>query len=694
MASDISTQYSLFWLLPMILVAAGVAYFLYSAKSPWGKTLNIVLAILRGVFVFILLFLLLDPVIKQLVNEDEKPLLLIGIDNTQSIAEATDSTDLIALKRKVDQLKDQYEKQGLEVIVSDLSGNNYDNAEDIVNDVNNTNLNYFFDYVLNRYGNQNLSHVIIVSDGIINRGVDVRYKNYPFNVSAIGVGDTTTYKDVAITDVLTNSIAYQGNKFPVNIKVLAEKALGEELNIRLLKDQKVVADTLIAVKNDVQSYDFNFYPEASSKGLIEYDLVVNSLDGEKNLLNNKEKIFIEVLEGKKKVLIYANAPHPDIGAIRSAIETKDGYEVSLYIKSLNGRDTLMNSSMKPNLVIMHGFPSSVNEINIFRTIERKFKAPVFITGIEKQEIIYVSNIYRGLSIGQIGGQIDYVTPVLNSSFNLFSLPESTPSVLADVPPVITPFGEYSITSGGQVILEQQVNGINTGRPLLVLDQDNGNKKALLFGTKWWAVRLMEHKETGKNEVFDEIINQTVRWLTADTDKKRFKVYPQDREILEQESLNIIAEFYNDIYEPVYGNPLSLKLFRNDSLINEYEFNNSRTPYSITGLSAGVYRFEAQAKFEGKPVSDSGQFVIKLFSIEKNNLKANWNDLQFFVNKQAGEFYTTEQIDEISESLAVDNTIRIHSKTMYRSLVEWSWLLVVLLIWISIEWFLRKFYGGY
>ncbi|QCK14261.1 hypothetical protein [Mangrovivirga cuniculi] len=692
MISDISTQYSFLWLLPIAILAAALAYFLYSKKAPWGKKLNVLLSIFRAVLIFILLGLLLDPVIKQLINEDEMPLVIIGIDNSQSIGESLDSTNIIDLKNKIDELKDHYEGEEVEVIITDITGNTYENTQNIELGLNYTNLNQYFDFILNRYTNRNLSHVIIVSDGIINRGVDIRYRNYPFEVSAVGVGDTTTYKDISITEVLTNSIAYQGNRFPVNIKLLAEKATNETIKVQLLKGNKTVSDTTLKINSIVQSFDFTFLPEAKTQGLNEYELVVSSLENERNVINNKEKIFIEVLEGKKQVLIYANAPHPDIGAIRSAIESRDGYKVNLFIRSISTRDTIMSTSLKPDLVITHGFPSSASEMSIFRNLEQKFGAPVFITGIERREIVYVSNIYRGLNIDQIGSQIDYVTPVLNNSFNLFSLPESTPSVLSEAPPVLTPFGEYSVTKSGTVILEQQVNGINTGRPLLVLDQVEGKKKALLFGTKWWAVRLVEHKETGRNEVFDEIINQTVRWLTADSDKKKFKVYPQDREILEQESLNMMAEFYNDIYEPIYGNPVDLRIFSGDSLVQEYEFNNSRSPYKISGLNAGVYRYTARAELEGEKVTDKGQFVVKPFSLEKNNLKANWTDLKYFANKQSGAFYSLDQLDEIHNDIPIDKTVKIHSKINYRSLVEWRWLLAILLVWVSVEWFLRKYFG--
>ncbi|MBK7226793.1 MAG: hypothetical protein IPH96_15810 [Saprospiraceae bacterium] len=45
--------------------------------------------------------------------------------------------------------------------------------------------------------------------------------------------------------------------------------------------------------------------EASSVGLQRYKVVTSTIQGERNTKNNQRDLFIEVLDAKKKVLIYA-----------------------------------------------------------------------------------------------------------------------------------------------------------------------------------------------------------------------------------------------------------------------------------------------------------------------------------------------------------------------------------------------------
>ena len=38
-------------------------------------------------------------------------------------------------------------------------------------------------------------------------------------------------------------------------------------------------------------------------------------------LNNVKDVFVDIIDGRQKILLLANAPHPDLGAIKNAIET-------------------------------------------------------------------------------------------------------------------------------------------------------------------------------------------------------------------------------------------------------------------------------------------------------------------------------------------------------------------------------------
>ncbi|HAJ82205.1 MAG TPA: hypothetical protein DCO64_07160, partial [Zunongwangia profunda] len=67
-------------------VALGFSYFQYYVKSKRSGNQRLILFILRALSVFTLLFLLINPKIKSVVIEREKPDLVLALDNTESIA--------------------------------------------------------------------------------------------------------------------------------------------------------------------------------------------------------------------------------------------------------------------------------------------------------------------------------------------------------------------------------------------------------------------------------------------------------------------------------------------------------------------------------------------------------------------------------------------------------------------------------
>ena len=86
------TEYPGWFVLLCILLGAvfsGALYF--RAKAEISLWLLRLLALLRFLAVFLISFLLLSPLVRQRVRTIEKPVIIIGTDNSQSIAMGKDS---------------------------------------------------------------------------------------------------------------------------------------------------------------------------------------------------------------------------------------------------------------------------------------------------------------------------------------------------------------------------------------------------------------------------------------------------------------------------------------------------------------------------------------------------------------------------------------------------------------------------
>lgn len=74
------TEYSLYWIIPIVLLSAAVTYFAYFFKrkdeyKTWQRN---TLACLRFVSLLMILFLLLSPVVKITKHVTEKPIIVIA----------------------------------------------------------------------------------------------------------------------------------------------------------------------------------------------------------------------------------------------------------------------------------------------------------------------------------------------------------------------------------------------------------------------------------------------------------------------------------------------------------------------------------------------------------------------------------------------------------------------------------------
>ena len=97
----------------------------------------------------------------------------------------------------------------------------------------------------------------------------------------------------------------------------------------------------------------------------------------------------------------------------------------------------------------------------------------------------------------------------------------------------------------------------------------------------------------------------------------------------------------------------------------------------------------------KRLSDKGQFLVEKVNREYLNLTADHNILKNLSLKTSGKYFHHSQFDQ-----AIDELKNKEYKAIIRSaetlfpLIRSQWMLVIILVLFSIEWLLRKYWGGY
>ncbi len=685
-------EQSPYFILLCIAAGVGYAYILYTGNHTWSKRTNQILFTLRAVVVSFLAFLLLGPVLKLITNEYEKPTWVFLIDSSTSVGEVIDSVGQGRLISNLSETKTAIENAGYEVKWKDLGGN--DIASLKANSPT-SDLNRGIQNVVNEFEGKNLAGVVLVSDGIYNSGASPLYTPVRIPIYSVGLGDTTSRVDLILKNVAFNKIAYQGNKFPLKAQVLMQGVENQDVSVTVHKDGKVLISQQKNTGNK-SLVDFDFQLEAIEKGIQRYDVSVKPIDQENNRRNNAMSIFIEVVDGKKKIVLIAPAPHPDIKALKSVLEKNANYEFIVHIPGVANAD---DSYLKPGAAELFIFHQAVDNagktLPLYNSLSKGSSSLLVMLGSQ-------SNL-RMLPANQIPIQFDYkgqwdeVTPVVNSSFGDFGFSENSNGIFSRYPPVQVPFGKFVFPAKARVLLYQRIGSVITDRPLLLSWEDGDRKIATMIGEGLWRWRLNEFADNGNTEIFDELFSKLIQYLSTQEDKRKFRSFPLQNEFSDSEAVVIESQVYNDLFELIYGNTIQLQLRDEQGKVTNYNYSTSPggSRYRIGGLKQGVYRFKATTVLNDKTEEVNGQFLVKAQNIEAQNLTADFNLLRKLSNETGGKFYKTDQISLLASDLEKTKTASlIHSEETFNQLINLKWVFFLLLGLIAAEWFLRKYLGSY
>lgn len=680
------------WLLLACLAAGALyAWLLYSKKTPWPRSLNYGLAVLRFVVVSVLCFLLMGPLVRYVSNTTVPPTIVFAVDNSQSVKLFSDSTALQGTQQQLQQVRERLEAQGYATAVQTLGEEQLQSINDVQYGSETTNLSQLLRQVQDGYAEQNLAGVVLLSDGIVNQGISPVYSNYGYTLYPVAVGDTIPKKDVLLSSLRYNKVNYSGNRFPLEVEVQHEGFGGRTANVLLQENGKTIASKKVTFRDNQPVQQVPFQVLASGTGKRHYVVQVEPLKGEFTTLNNTKHAYIDVVKGKIRVLVAAASPHPDIKAIRAAIESNENYETVLFIPGVNELQ-----QQDYDVAVLHQLPGRTGGAEPVLNLVRQKNLPVLYILGPQSDLSGFNRLNTGISLNS-SGQTDEVTAVPNSSFSNFQLPENATDRLQEYPPARVPYGEVRLAPNTEVILYQQVGRVRTNKPLLTVQNSDDKRTAVLLASGTWQWRLQEAANHEQPQAYNQLITNLVQLLSAPRNKKRLNVYPTQTEYTSSDEIRFNAEAYNEALEPVYGQSITLNISGEDEQPRTFTFANgeNQSGVNIGTLPGGRYTYSATASINGQRQKDEGEFVVEELQLEALNAVADHNLLYQLASNSGSKLYYPQQLQQLEQDiLQADHKNVIYSKEELNDLVDLKWLFFLLLGLVCVEWFVRKYNGSY
>ena len=379
-----------------------------------------------------------------------------------------------------------------------------------------------------------------------------------------------------------------------------------------------------------------------------------------------------------------------MGAINAALSANPNIETEIqYFVGFKG-------NYKPyQLVIAHGLPQA--STNISALIKAEVPKLFILSG--KTSTTQLSRQLKLYKIKSRRIAFDYAQASENEAFALFTPDAQTSEILENAPPLLVPYGEISLSADAQVYAYQNIGGIETRKPLIAFFPETPlrSKTGVIGGEGIWRWRLHDYKENRSHTNFNKLINKIVQYLSANKNKERFII---ETEKLISESLPLVfnATVYNPAYEPITANAPTLDITDSADINFSYILSPEGKHFYLNAgvFPAGTYYWQAKVVQPDSTMQKSGVITVSHLNTELENTIANHNLLYKIAQNSGAKLYRTNQWDELSSAIKSNPSLKpaFYTETEFTLLLYLPWLLISLLILLTAEWALRKYYGTY
>jgi len=360
-------------------------------------------------------------------------------------------------------------------------------------------------------------------------------------------------------------------------------------------------------------------------------------------------------------------------------------------------DDFENEVSAYNLIILHGLPSAINPIQDILDKINTEQIPVLNILTQQTSLTLFNEQKAGVSIGSENVIYNEALPIVNNDFSLFELSEGTKQSLLYFSPLVSPYGSLSLQSSANIFLNQKIGIVRTSEPLFLFNQSLDAKAGVILGSGIWKWRMMNFSKEANHEAFNEIINKTIQYLSIKVDKSFFRVFNKNN-FFENDDILFDAEVYNESYELITDPEVTITITASDGKKYPFVFYKTSESYYLNAGSLPVdnYTYFARVQVGDQILTDAGEFTVSALNIEKINTIANHNLLYNLAERRGGEMIFPNQLNELAEKIKARDDIKTisYNQKRYSEILDFPLLLVLIILLLSAEWFMRKRAGSY
>lgn len=697
------------WWLPFCIVFSAVYAWWHYKNLPIELPQKLVhfLRTLRFLSILLIFILFLEPIISSIYHHVYPPIVILLNDQSESIPAHSDSSLVKKeLPKKLKQAISELQSHGIEPHLYEFGTetNSLISVDSIQYRYSQTNIAQALENIHERYSDQNLGAILMVTDGIVTSGINPLYiqEKIPYPIFTAWLGDTVPLRDLLVESVIFNDLSYINTETPILVNIKSFQIEPRPIQVKLSHNNRIIAEKTVHLTSDFQNISVNFSVVHKISGIQKFQIDIDEIQGENNLKNNHYAFFVQVLENKIKVALFAGGPHPDLGAFYKTLSKDAQFQLSTFVHK-NDIDFYQSPTQfsEYNVFVLHNFPSTQADIpildKILREVEQRNAALWIFMGNQFRLDLYPKlSDYIGLQTTNFNKKTSEAFLYFDSDYKThatYGFDDGFFNYIQNCPPVLRNESEWKPKAGTTVFGKSKIKNIALDYPLFAIQENLNRKNVVFVGEGIWRYRMFNYQEKENFDYFDTWLKNILIWLNTKPDKKMFRVYPEKLLFSADDKVIFKGNVYDETYKPIEDADITLKIIHESGKDFTYKLGSVSGGYysELQNFSEGNYRYEAVGIKNGKLLGkEKGNFSVGKSHLEFINLTSDQPMLQQLSkvsNASHDYFMNLEKLTQDIIQLKLKGLSET-KKSVFPLSKHWILLLIILCL-LSMEWIVRK-----
>lgn len=692
----------IYFVIGLILLIFYSIYVYKFTLPPVSKFKRFFLITLRSAGIVLLLFIFFEPVVTITQKIIQTPTNLFYIDNSRSIKIEDKTNRLATIKNLIEEIKSSNLKGDNKFYSfgSSIKRLSKDSLSFLKFDEPSTDFSEIFKNI--NQTKDNISSVIVISDGVITQGSTPIYtaQKLDIPVFTVGIGDSTKRNDVEIKNVLHNDFIYAETPTTIIATILNKGFADKSSIVTLLENNKIIEQKNLTLdKSGVNTVSFDYTPQTSGEKKL--SIKAENLEGEASYQNNQRVFYINVLSNKTNVLIISGSPSTDFTFIKNSLSEDKNLKVNSLVQINAGNFLEQNVNQKldsASVIFLIGFPTNTTSDEFYNRLINKLEkhnTPLFLILNADVSVNKLEKIKFDLpfNVQKIENNYMSVQPDISANESTNPLIEGNSlSEWNNLPPVNQPFTILTVNPESKILSKVRLGSVPRNNPLIITRNFGSKRSIAIIAKDIWRWKLQTANKS--LSLFDRFIINSTRWLNAPEDNKRVKIYTLKKFYSGGEPIEFAAQVYDESFNSVNNAEVKVEIngidLKNTLTLNSV--GNGLYEGSISLNKNGDYTFNGSANLDGQTIgSDNGNFNIGDIDIELTDSRMNYELLNNLANQTHGKYFPPKDINSLIQQINELNLKSSKEKLLTSEIRLWSdeWLLIIVIMLFSVEWFLRK-----